>query len=470
MIQSMEILQLPIMALEERIQQELLENPVLVDEETEVDPAAPEPTAADGQETAAPEAQAAADDSADRLEDEIEQLLAMNEDWTESLSSHRVSRDRSEQAAERKHDVMQNMVSRPESLHEYLLHQFSFFDLCPEVRRLGELVIHNLDEHGFLATPLEELVKIAGQGADLQAAEEALSLVQKLDPPGVGARDLKECLLMQITPDTPHREVLVTLISNHWDDLLHNRLPVIQRKTGYSLETIQAAREGLKGLKTQPGTDFQSQNIPYVVPDVAVEPDGNGGYKVRLQDDYTPQLHISRRYQQLLRSNDTDLQTKRYIQKKIQAARWLIESIEQRRGTLAKVSQAIVDHQKEFLDRGPEHIEPLKMQQIADRVGVHVTTVSRAVDEKWVQTPRGIFPLKRFFGGGTVTADGESVAWDNIRQKLRSIIDSEDKRKPYSDEELVEQMAKQGLQVARRTVTKYRKAMGIPSSRQRREF
>ena len=181
-------------------------------------------------------------------------------------------------------------------------------------------------------------------------------------------------------------------------------------------------------------------------------------------------LSISRYYQKQLRNKQTDPAAREFIQKRIQSARWLIESIEQRRNTLLKVARAIIDHQKDFLDKGPEFIEPFKMQQIADRVGVHVTTVSRAVDDKWVQTPRGIFPLKRFFGGGTMTADGEEIAWDTIKQKLLEIIAKEDKQNPLSDEEIVDEMGRQGLKVARRTVTKYRQALNIPSSRQRKQF
>ncbi len=169
-------------------------------------------------------------------------------------------------------------------------------------------------------------------------------------------------------------------------------------------------------------------------------------------------------------SGQADEKTREYIKRKINSAQWLIEAIEQRRGTLTKVAQAIVDHQVEFLNRGPEYLEPLKMQQIADKVGVHVTTVSRAVDDKWAQTPRGIFPLKRFFVGGTVSADGDEVAWDTVRLKLQEVIDHEDKSNPYSDDDLVKVLGTHGITVARRTITKYRKAMNIASSRQRRDW
>jgi RNA polymerase sigma-54 factor len=207
-----------------------------------------------------------------------------------------------------------------------------------------------------------------------------------------------------------------------------------------------------------------------VTPDIFLDLGEDGKYKVRLEDGRTPGLFVSPYYRKLIQAGTATDAEKEWIKRKLNSAQWLIESIEQRRNTLTRVAQAIVDHQTEFLSRGPEYIEPLKMQQIADKVGVHVTTVSRAVDDKWIQTPRGIFPLKRFFGGGTVSAEGEEVAWDTVRLKLQEIIDHEDKHRPFSDDELVKELEKHGLTVARRTVTKYRKAMKIASSRQRRAW
>ena len=365
---------------------------------------------------------------------------------------------------------MQNMASRPRSFHDDLIDQLSFFDCDPTVRALAVYIIYNLDEKGYFRLPLHDIVRDLDGSASVEQAEEALRLVQRLDPPGVGARDLRECLLLQLTPDTPCHDVLYTLISEHLNDLEHNRLPAIEKKTGIPIEKIKEAIDQLRRLNFRPGASFVTDNSHYVVPDLNVEHNDQGGYDVRLIDENTPLLAISRHYQKLLRNKQTDPKTREYIQKRIQSARWLIESIEQRRNTLLKVARAIIEHQKDFLDKGPESIEPLKMQQIADRVGVHVTTVSRAVDDKWVQTPRGIFPLKRFFGGGTMTADGDEVAWDTIKQKLLEIIAKEDKQNPMSDEEIVDEMERQGFKVARRTVTKYRQALLIPSSRQRRQF
>jgi RNA polymerase sigma-54 factor len=454
MIQSMEILQLPLMALQERIDQELIENPVLVDaRETGTAEVETEEAPAPAPEEAAPT--------------EFEGQDEWNELYSET---HRLSRGALSEEADRKHDAMQNMASRPPSLHDHLSDQLSFFDTEPTIRALAEYIIHNLDDNGFLNSDLHQVLIDFGGDVRMEQIDEALALVQRLDPAGVGARNLRESLLLQLTPDVPMRDVLHVLISNHLDDLQQNRLPTIEKKTGIAIELIKEAIEHLRRLNPRPGSRFSPENTQYVVPDLVVEADEHGQYQVRLQDEHTPQLSISRLYQKHLKNKQTDAATREFIQKKIQSARWLIESIEQRRNTLLKVARAIIEHQKEFLDKGPEYIEPLKMQQIADRVHVHVTTVSRAVDDKWVQTPRGIFPLKRFFGGGTTTADGEEVAWDTIKQKLLEIIAKEDKQSPLSDEEIVEELRKHGFPVARRTVTKYRKALRIPSSRQRKQF
>jgi RNA polymerase sigma-54 factor len=456
MIQSMEILQLPMLALQERIDQELSENPVLVDLRE-----APAPEAEPDEAPAAPEAE----------EEPAAGELDGPDDWAESFGeTHRMSRAALSEEADRKHDAMQNMASRPQSLHDDLNDQLAFLDSESTVRALAEYIIFNLDDNGFLNLELTDVVRDFGGDATLAQAEEALALVQKLDPPGVGARNLRECLLLQLLPDVPCRDILQVLIAHHLDDIQQNRLPAIEKKTGISIDKIKDAIEQLRRLNPRPGSRYAPENAQYVVPDLMVEANEHGEYEVRLVDDHTPQLAISRYYQKQLKNKATDPAAREFIQKRIQSARWLIESIEQRRNTLLKVARAIIEHQKEFLDKGPESIEPLKMQQIAERVHVHVTTVSRAVDDKWVQTPRGIFPLKRFFGGGTTTTDGEEVAWDTIKQKLLEIIAKEDKQNPLSDEEIVEELGRHGFPVARRTVTKYRRTLHIPSSRQRKRF
>ncbi len=479
MIQSMEILQLPTMELQERIDQELSENFLL--EQLTPEPGGPAPEEFDGEpapidtldevpqkDVEVREIVAGGDDN---NASDFERLLEISQEWPDDnyTSGSKPSGNRMDEDADRQHDVMANAETRPQTLQEYLLDQFHYFDCSPMVREFGEYLIQNLDTNGRLQSSLPELVQVFGRPIPLDDAEKALKLIQRLDPLGIGARDLKECLLLQITPDTPLRDVLFTLISQHLDDIVQNRLPLIERKTGYPLDAIKSAIEQMRTLNPYPGRGFAQAPVQSISPELTVDKDESGKWAVALLDEHVPQLRISRRYLQMLEQNP-DPATKEFIKRKVESARWLIDAIEQRYSTLKKVAQTIVDKQTEFLDYGPEHIKPLKMEDVAQVVGVHVTTVSRAVADKYIATPRGIFSLKRFFGGGTTTESGEEVAWDIIRIKLKEIVDGEDKRDPLSDDALVDELAKQGYQLARRTVTKYRKALNIPSSRQRREY
>jgi RNA polymerase sigma-54 factor len=479
MIQSMEILQLPTMELQERIDQELAENFLLEQLNPEPGGPAPEEADVDAAPTATLEDAPAKDVEVREIDaggddnnaSDFERLLEISQEWPDDnyTSGSKPSGNRLDEDADRQHDVMANAETRPQTLQEYLLDQFHYFDCSPMVREFGEYLIQNLDTNGRLQSSLPELVQVFGRPIPLEEAEKALKLIQRLDPLGIGARDLKECLLLQITPETPLRDVLYTLISQHLDDIVQNRLPLIERKTGYPLDAIKSAIEQMRTLNPYPGRGFAQAPVQSISPELTVDKDENGKWVVALLDEHVPQLRISRRYLQMLEQNP-DPATKEFIKRKVESARWLIDAIEQRYSTLKKVAQTIVDKQTDFLEYGPEHIKPLKMEDVAQVVGVHVTTVSRAVADKYIATPRGIFALKRFFGGGTTTESGEEVAWDIIRIKLKEIVDKEDKRDPLSDDALVDELAKQGYQLARRTVTKYRKALNIPSSRQRREY
>ena len=478
MIQSMEILQLPLQALEERIEQEIQNNETLEVEEAEGDSGGGEPGA-----TVA-ELPAVTERTVDEKPLVVDQEHANQADFERSYDwaneypdsdddRSRPSAARIDEASDRYLDAMANMEERPETLFNHLHDQLSNYDLSALERQAAEKIVYNLDANGYLSMPLEDLVDPDGppdRATQLALLEKALGVVQGMDPLGVAARDLRECLLLQIRSDTPRARQLRRLVSDHLEDVAGNRLPLIERKTGYSIAEIEQLREQLHTLNPKPGAVFSVPFVPAVKPDVYVEQQVDGSWKVRLEDIDLPNLRISPLYRQMLLSPDTDPDTREYIKRKINSAQWLIEAIEQRRSTLLKTAQAIVDHQIRFLTEGPEAIEPLKMQQIADRIGMHVTTVSRAVDDKWLQTPRGLYPLRRFFVGGTVSADGDEVAWDAVRLKLQEIIDQEPKDDPYSDDALVEELGKRGITVARRTVTKYRKAMDIPSSRQRRDW
>ncbi|MEM6470137.1 MAG: RNA polymerase factor sigma-54 [Planctomycetota bacterium] len=473
MIQSMEILQLPMLALQERIEQEMNENPLLEQQEAdaasseELDDAPPSPD-----NRSEDEKELVVNDEGDNSED-FERLQNMINELPSTFDdSFRRSAGAVQEEADRRHDLMANAQSRPESLNDFLLHQLSELDIDDDVERIAERIISTLDarDGGYLRTPLADLLPGDHTSEEFAVAEKALQVVQSLEPTGIAARSLSECLLMQLRPEFPHFDEMKKLISGHLENLAANRLPQIQKATGYSIELIQQVREELQILNPKPGAAFMETYVPNVTPDIILEQDESGEFKIRLDDDRVPSLHVSEYYRRRLQDPSCSNEEKEYIKRKVNSAQWLIESIEQRRSTLTKVAEAIVGHQKRFFEDGPEAIEPLKMQQIAEKVGVHVTTVSRAVNDKWMQTPRGIIPLHRLFVGGTQTEDGEDVAWDTIRLKLQELIDGEDKSDPLSDESLVKRLAEEGMTVARRTVTKYRKRMGIPSSRQRKDW
>jgi RNA polymerase sigma-54 factor len=477
MIQSMEILQLPVLALEERIEQEIQNNETLeVDEAGQDEGPAAEPSGADL--AAQPATATKTVDETPLVVDHEHANQADFErsyDWSAEYPDSDDDRSRPsaaqiDQAGDRYLDLMANMQERPETLCDHLHAQLASEDLPEPIRQAADKIIYNLDANGYLPMPFAELVDPDGPGEQLEQLERALRVVQGFDPPGVAARDLRECLLLQIRSDAPNGRQLRRLVEEHLEDLAGNRLPLIEKKMGLSLEEIEALRDQLHSLRPKPGAVFSSPIVVPIKPDVYVDQQPDGTWKCRLEEIDLPALRISPTYREMLLSPDTDPATREYIKRKINSAQWLIDAIEQRRSTLLKTAQAIADHQTRFLVEGPEALEPLKMQQIADRIGMHVTTVSRAVDDKWLQTPRGLHPLRKFFVGGTTSADGDEVAWDTVRLKLQEIVDGEPKDSPYSDDDLVDELGKQGIKVARRTVTKYRKAMRIPSSRQRRDW
>lgn len=482
MIQSMEILQLAVIDLQAKIQAELQTNPFLEQKEKlgEQD---------DGEKEFNPDAPLKHDDTGDL---EFSRLEALNKDWDNHFNEeHRMSRSAMSEEGDRKLEAMANMPDRPQSLQDHLAAQLGELELDPFEFKLAKHICSYVDRTGYIGTrtksrssddegaaeafnpvSLAEIARTFDEPVDDQQVEDTLvSVVQKLDPPGVGARDLRECLFLQIGPETPHGETLRILVRNHLEDIGANRLPLIQRATRLEIPVIQDAIAALQHLDPKPGLKFAETVTQRVIPDVIVERTDSGDYEARLVDDWVPNIRVSKRYFELYRSKELDDAAREKLRKSLQSAQWLVSAVEQRRNTLLRVTRAIIDHQRAFLDYGPEHIQPLKMQQIADQVKVHVTTVSRAVDEKWVQTPRGVFSLKRFFGGGKVNDQThEEVAYEVMKQKLMELVGNEDKANPLSDEDLVKSLNAAGYPVARRTVTKYRKMLNIPSSRQRKDW
>ncbi len=456
-IQSVEILQLPLLALETRINQELAENPMLEIRE-EPEETAPELSA----EEERPEST--------REELDFDRVDQLDEEWQDYFypSGRRPSPDE----ADPKFEAMQNTAERQASLQDYLLQQYRLTDAPKELAEIAENIICNIDDNGYLRYPLEELTSSLEGRVTLAQAQAALKLVQALDPPGVGARSLKECLLLQLNPQDPRYDIERELTSKYLDQLLANKFPLVARQSGHSLEEINEAVALIGTLNPHPGSLFVNEKeeaAMYGRPEITIQ-ETESGYAVRLQDEHIPQLYISPHYRRLLKDPNTPPETREYLKKKIQSARWLIDAVAQRKRTVEGVSRAIVEVQQEFFQNGISHLKPLRMQDVADRVGVHVSTVSRAISGKYVQAPAGVYPLKFFFTGGTQSEDGQLASWKSVKQKIVDLVDREDKSHPWSDEQVVNILKEQGLNLARRTVAKYRTELGIPSSRLRRKY
>lgn len=483
MIQSMEILQLPLMALEERIAQELEGNPVLELRE----PGGDGPVAeADGDEQPTgefsdEEQPMVVKEDSDGVEDfaRLEKLAEYleNEEFHSNAATG-PSRRVDDGERDRKLDAMANTAARSQNLTEHLLGQWRFVDCTEPVRRAGEAIIRYIDDEGYLRTPLEQIQTESRDPLAIEDLRQALKLVQTLEPSGVGARDLAECLLIQLdaleeqgAAEGHDLELERKLIREHVKDLELNRYPQISRKLGREISEIQAAVRRLGRLHPRPGKQISVSEAQPITPDAVIYLDEDTGkYEVRMNNERAPSLRISGMYRRMLKDRACDRKTREFLGNNVRNARWLIESIQQRDNTILRVIRAVVEHQRDFFEHGPEHLRPLPMTQVADQLGIHVATVSRAVSEKWVQTPRGIYPLRRFFSGGTTSADGEDMSWDAVKEKLRMLVEQEDKHNPLNDDELVAKLKEQGIDLARRTVAKYRKILNIASARQRRQF
>ena len=374
---------------------------------------------------------------------------------------------------DRKMDAMANAPAAGISLNDYLMDQWKFIEVDELVKRTGKHLINNIDDAGFLRTPLEELIRTMSDAPETAVFALALKLVQSLDPPGVGARDIKECLLLQLAIEAEAgRDVSleIELVTNFLRDIEMNRLPQIAKRTGKPLEAIKSALENLSHLNPRPGSVIGQRNVPIIVPDAIVDLDDSGQVVLNMSDGNTPRLLISKAYQRMARDSKTAKDAKKFIMNNVRSAQWLMGAIDQRRQTVHRVIVEVFRKQKEFLESGQEALKPLPMADIANKVGVHVATVSRAVAGKHVQTPRGIFPLRMFFSGGTTTAEGDDVSWDAVKAKLKEVVDSEDKAKPLNDDQLAQELSKHGIDIARRTVAKYRKLLDIPPARKRRQY
>jgi len=455
MIQSMEILQLPILVLQERIEQELNANPVLEIEE---------PAGTADTETAESPPQADADDT-DRT--------VLDDRYQDSLSRSELPyRQSSADEPDRKLEAIKNTVAPSQSIHEYLEEQWRLVEAAEPVKKAGEMIIDYIDDRGYLTVRLEQLQNKDRPEFTFEDLKKAIEFVQKLEPAGVGARDIRECLLIQMAQSAEDMSFEMRLVLEHINDLFENHLPEIAKKMNCSLEAVNRAVVRISRFDTSPGLQIgQNRNHP-VTPDVIVEQaDDTGEYTVRLANMNFPSLRISSYYSQIAKDAKTDQQTKKFLDNNIQSAQWIISAIEQRNKTVLNVAKAIVKYQKEFFDKGQLFLQPLPMSKVADNIGIHLATVSRAVAGKYVQCSWGILPLRKFFSGGVEDEEGRAHSWEAIRAKLQQIVDEEDKSKPLSDDQICRKLAGMGIkELARRTVAKYRKLMKIPPARLRKKY
>jgi RNA polymerase sigma-54 factor len=364
--------------------------------------------------------------------------------------------------------TFENFLTKKASLADHLLWQLRLNHFTEEGRLIGTLIIGNLNEDGLLQVSLEEIASQSGY--DLETVQKVIQKIQAFDPPGVAARDLKECLLIQAQQLYPQEPLLQKIIQDHLNLLAKKNYPALVRELGVSLEEVVRTTRLVSELDPRPGRRFSDENIPYITPDVFVFKVGDE-YVVMLNEDGLPKLRINSYYRNVLREQTPSSgEAKEYINDKIRSALWLIKSIHQRQRTIYRVTKSIVRFQRDFLDKGVSCMKPMVLKDVAMDVEMHESTISRVTSNKYVHTPQGIFELKYFFNSSINTSRGENVASESVKEKIRLILAQEDPQKPYSDQELVEILKKQDILIARRTVTKYREMLGVLSSTQRKQI
>lgn len=453
---AIKLLQLSTLELQEFVQQELLENPLL-EEVAETPEAAETPAGAEPPvptvEPVASEPPPAAERTTEELPFDLTQVM-FDEPEERSLV----------QQEDQDELPFENLARTGVSLAEHLEQQLRLATEDPQVRRIGGEIIGNLDEDGYLRAELEEIA----QRCEVTPVEvePVLALVQGFDPVGVAARSIQECLLLQLRSDPQPDPVSVEIVEQHFDALSRRRYQDIARALKLPLDRIMESVEEIMGLEPKPGRRFGGGDSRYVTPDVFVYKVG-GDYTVVLNDEGIPRLRVNSLYRRLLRSGGEE--ARQYVEQKLRSALWLIKSVDQRQRTLRKVTQSIVKFQREFLDRGLAHLRPLSLRDVGEDIGMHESTISRVTSNKYVETPQGLFELKFFFHSGIKSSDdGTMVSSISVKKMIQDLLAAEDSARPLSDQEVAQELRARGLNIARRTVAKYREELGILPSHQRR--
>ncbi|MFM7144455.1 MAG: RNA polymerase factor sigma-54 [Alphaproteobacteria bacterium] len=477
--QAIKILQLAQVDLAQLMAEEAEQNPTLevldAGEEgvdLDVDPTPDERMQELADPTAEDVAPPQVEEAAVELAPETSTLSDMNweeylSDWASNLSQGSLSAGAGADWDEDRRLSVENTLSRASTLADHLAWQLRMGEFTPAERAIGDVLVGNVDDNGYLQIAIEEVAFEAGSGPE--TVEGVLRRMQELEPAGVLARDLRECLLVQLRQRGEGDGVAAAIVRDHLLLLEARRFDRLARELGVEPGEVPRAAATVSSLEPKPGRDYASQDVRYVVPDVFVEK-MDGEWVVLLNDDGMPRLRVSNAYRRMLSDQDGSTEAKNYIREKLSAAQWLIRSIQQRQGTLFKVTSSIVRFQRDFLDHGVRALRPLRLKDVADDIGMHESTVSRATANKWVHTPQGTLELKYFFTSSIRSSDGDDLSAESVKERIRGIIDSEDPRKPFSDQHIAQVLAGSNVEIARRTVAKYREIMGILPSSKRRQM
>ena len=449
MQQSLGVLQASTLELNQMIGQELSANPVLEEESVEISLE-----------------EEKLDKDQEDLDEELSEISQLNDDWRDYYQQSRSTRMRTDEENEKYQRRIDSLVE-PQTLTENLTEQLNTTDCEKEVHELTQILIGYIDDDGFLSQKIEDLA--LENGIPFQPLQKALNTLQSFHPPGIGAQDLRECLLIQLNRLGKEHSLEHRIVDKYLDELARKRYPQISKKLGVTIDKITEAAESIAKLDPKPGSELSEGNNHFISPDVTVIKDADE-YLININDETIPRLRISNTYKDIISGGNATTDTKEYIRDKIHAGKFLIRCIEQRQETIRKISEEIVKRQRDFLEYGVAHLHPMNMAQVAEVVGVHETTVSRAIAGKYIATPRGVFEMKYFFKPGYETSDGESLSNTSVKQAVSDLVKNEDHTKPYSDDKIVKKLHEQGIKLARRTVAKYRDELGILPSHLRRTY
>jgi RNA polymerase sigma-54 factor len=488
--QSLQLLQAPTLELKALVEQELQQNPVLEEISTaEVEQTAKNndtPALTDPSDPAEPPADVKFDPATEKpsnapvddFQAEFERLAQVDQEWRDHFAQTNIPMRQSEEAEERR-EFMFNSLVAVTSLQESLLEQMRFSDLDAEQRAIAEMIIGNIDDYGYLnpspnAKPMltpEQIVESLSFATNIAREKimTVLQMIQTFHPPGVGARDLRECLMLQLERSNRKNTVEYRIIEQHMDSLAKRRIPEISRSLEISIDDVQEAIARIAHLDPRPGRAFLPDNDRFVTTEVFVQKVGDE-YVVSMNNEQIPHLRISNTYKDLMARADSSAEVREYIRDKIRAGKFLIKSLHQRQTTILNIAKEILKRQHEFMEKGVAYLKPMTMVQVADVVGVHETTVSRAVSNKYMETPQGVFEMKYFFTSGIQTSDGQNMSNTSVKDMISEIFRAEDTTKPLSDQEVVKMLKDKGIVIARRTVAKYRSELNILPSNLRKVY